>query len=120
MFNLKNSTWKILMEEVHVHCCESVAENDTSGLAADSFSSLTELPFPRHRCGGVCAHMHPHSQSSARAQARIFFRCCSAFLFASGQIICFPCICVLFGQLAKDTDAASGQLPSAKSISMCC
>lgn len=45
------------MGKVHVHCCESVAENDTSGLAAEGFSGLTELlPSQGSGVGGVCSH----------------------------------------------------------------
>lgn len=105
------------MEKVPVCCCENVAENDSTGLVADTFSNLTLLlPFPKHRWIYICICLHAYSL--AHMHTRFFLRCCSAFLFASGQIICFPCICVLFGQLAKDADAESGQLPSAKSISM--
>lgn len=73
-----------------------------------------------HICKHIYIHAHMHTQSHmwTPPYTGFFLTWCSAFLLASGQIICFPCICVLFGQLAEDTDAESGQLPSAKSIRM--
>lgn len=69
------------MGKVHVHCCESVAENDTSGLVAEGFSGLTELLlFQGTGVGGVCSHApftrtraHVHRHTSSLGAVQHFF-----------------------------------------------
>lgn len=75
------------MEKVPVRC-ENVAENDTTGLVADNFYSLTVLlSFPKHRYAYIFIYMltcilthtrarmhtHAHTHAFSLGAAQHFF-----------------------------------------------